>query len=783
MTGVPTPALKPAETDVRIGSVADRAETEADRKAEAATDRLGLGYLRADGAGDTAGGRPAPPAALAAAEGGGERLPPAPRSRMEAGFGRDFSHVRIHDGPAAAAGARAVGADAFALGRDIVFADGAWRPETAPGLALLSHELAHTLSPDPEPVIRRDVGFLEAVARFFGGGSFSEGELLEYLDRLRGDNPTGQPGKDSGKIEGNNDSDNKARAVVEKGLYKAEPVRVRALLIQEMLDGWVSGDDQEMSIRILEEASTGDALEIMEAVGPDRLRKEMEGSRFKRLMDIFTKVYKTDPPPPVELDWQVNLTVSGAADETDGPQGVLIRDLGFKPTGGAMTSLATNTSIVKDSTTIASDVPHPRDKGGEVAIDGAPGIIEGDTVTPGSEGPQQAKTSYPAISHEFDTVEVMVDLHYVRIETGTDRKEHTTTTGAETGTDKSSTTGSSTLDRTGTNTTTGKDKSVSVTKGTSEGVEAGRSVEVQQGGAVRTGKDRTEVDLKHKGSSKSDVDLKEKVDQTSKTTGTNTTTGNITIDLNDVEFEADVKSGIKGKADLSKGEPSITRRLFDLAEPVRKKIIEKVVRRYLGPAAGPASEGIDWILDKLIAQPPDWTVTIDATGKGRVTGSLSGEVTGKWREVQEINQKTRTTGTNTTKGTVKTEGSGTTKGTGTTERTEVERSGSVTQGASEKATVGRKTDVTAGETDVSRTEQINEHETGSSKSDTTTNIDRRNRSESDMEGSDRNRYGAAFDRLDLRVKLTGEKGRYHVMSEAGQRGGGGPVNQQKGTQP
>ena len=95
----------------------------------------------------------------------------------------------------------------------------------------------------------------------------------------------------------------------------------------------------------------------------------------------------------------------------------------------------------------------------------------------------------------------------------------------------------------------------------------------------------------------------------------------------------------------------------------------------------------------------------------------------------------------------------------------------MTQGASEKATAGRKTDVTAGETDVSRTEQINEHEVGSSKSNTTTNIDRRNRSESDMEGTDNINRTAAFDRLDLRVELTGEKGRYHVMSEAGQRGG------------
>ena len=51
-----------------------------------------------------------------------------------------------------------------------------------------------------------------------------------------------------------------------------------------------------------------------------------------------------------------------------------------------------------------------------------------------------------------------------------------------------------------------------------------------------------------------------------------------------------------------------------------------------------------------------------------------------------------------------------------------------------------------------------------------------------MTGTDRIKREAAFDRLDLRVKLTGEKGRYHKMSEAGQRGGGGAVNQQKGSE-
>ncbi len=78
---------------------------------------------------------------------------------MEPRLARDLSGVRIHDDAAAAAAARAVAAQAFALGRHIVFGAGQYRPDTVAGRHLLAHELAHVMSPaatvDGRPVIQR----------------------------------------------------------------------------------------------------------------------------------------------------------------------------------------------------------------------------------------------------------------------------------------------------------------------------------------------------------------------------------------------------------------------------------------------------------------------------------------------------------------------------------------------------------------------------------------------------------------------------------------------------
>jgi hypothetical protein len=67
------------------------------------------------------------------------------RFQMEALFGRDFSQIRIHSGPAAEAAARALGAEAFTVGRHVIFGSGRYRPESRAGINLLAHELTHTV--------------------------------------------------------------------------------------------------------------------------------------------------------------------------------------------------------------------------------------------------------------------------------------------------------------------------------------------------------------------------------------------------------------------------------------------------------------------------------------------------------------------------------------------------------------------------------------------------------------------------------------------------------------
>lgn len=56
-----------------------------------------------------------------------------------------LGHVRVHTGDAAARAADAVHAEAFTVGRDVVFGRNAWQPGSNDGRQLLAHELAHVL--------------------------------------------------------------------------------------------------------------------------------------------------------------------------------------------------------------------------------------------------------------------------------------------------------------------------------------------------------------------------------------------------------------------------------------------------------------------------------------------------------------------------------------------------------------------------------------------------------------------------------------------------------------
>jgi hypothetical protein len=76
---------------------------------------------------------------------GGAPLPEAARSRMESGFGADFSGVRVHTGAEAIQMNQGLNAQAFTRGSHIYFGAGRYNPETDAGRHLVAHELTHVV--------------------------------------------------------------------------------------------------------------------------------------------------------------------------------------------------------------------------------------------------------------------------------------------------------------------------------------------------------------------------------------------------------------------------------------------------------------------------------------------------------------------------------------------------------------------------------------------------------------------------------------------------------------
>ncbi|MFE4920032.1 DUF4157 domain-containing protein [Streptomyces sp. NPDC056661] len=93
--------------------------------------------------------------------GAGQPLDPSVRRELEERLGHDFSRVRLHTDRDAGTLTEVLGADAVAVGQDIFFREGAYRPGTADGQRLLAHELLHTVqNPDGLGALRagRDLG-------------------------------------------------------------------------------------------------------------------------------------------------------------------------------------------------------------------------------------------------------------------------------------------------------------------------------------------------------------------------------------------------------------------------------------------------------------------------------------------------------------------------------------------------------------------------------------------------------------------------------------------------
>lgn len=255
----------------------------------------------------------------------GQPLDSGTRHLMEPRFGHDFSGVRVHSDAKAAESARAVNALAYTVGRNIVFGTSRYAPETKGGQWLLAHELSHvvqqsgahgvggreviqqrqqeesedqanrvaasvveegehssspsleagpySLQPFTAYEFFTNIPIIGLVFRGILEGDFSEQDLARYLQSLERRNA----------IEGNIDSDNKARAVVRMWKTGSKAIQLnpkrKRLLVKEMKDGDLSKDDALGILAILEVSEDQDLREIFSA----------QGVKVSSLLDNFGK--------------------------------------------------------------------------------------------------------------------------------------------------------------------------------------------------------------------------------------------------------------------------------------------------------------------------------------------------------------------------------------------------------------------------------------------------------------------------------------------------------------
>jgi hypothetical protein len=274
----------------------------------------------------------------------GQPLDQATRAFMEPRFDHDFSDVRIHTDARAAESAAAVNAQAYTVGSDVVFAPGQFQPATESGSAVLAHELSHvvqqenvsghsanmishpadssereadavaanvlrndpvnvseapsaaiqTLSPSEQRELGVGLGAVGAVALgltiagiagAFDKEDFTQQELTDYLNHL----------KTKKKIEGDRDSDNKARDVVRKKLFKGLPLETRILLIDEMMTGVVGDDDEDAILVIMTDATPKERETIAEKIGYDRLYDKFDGAQLDALYALYPEMKSLHP--------------------------------------------------------------------------------------------------------------------------------------------------------------------------------------------------------------------------------------------------------------------------------------------------------------------------------------------------------------------------------------------------------------------------------------------------------------------------------------------------------
>ncbi|HVQ77342.1 MAG TPA: DUF4157 domain-containing protein [Candidatus Binatia bacterium] len=280
-------ARAPVAGALLVGDAHDPAEREADAAAAGA----GPVTLHRSAAGP-GGPSTAPHEVHEVIRSSGQPLEPAARAHFEARFGHDFGRVRIHANTRAAASARAISADAYTVGPDVVFAEGKYAPASAAGRALLGHELAHVV---------QDLGGDGRVRR-----QPAADPMREDADAI-----------DRAGAKARQDSSNKTEMVIRAASIVYRLMRMHIPRYSALVSG-VSYDDKEFGVRV---ESTRKSFSV--TVGPrfvvlssrwtlkDRA-KELE-TAIRQQAPAITKLASAGAPAPQAAAPQAPAVAPGAA--------------------------------------------------------------------------------------------------------------------------------------------------------------------------------------------------------------------------------------------------------------------------------------------------------------------------------------------------------------------------------------------------------------------------------------------------------------------------------------
>lgn len=263
--------------------------------------------------------------------GSGQPLDSGIRSVFEASFRQDFSGVVVHTNRRAAESAQAMNAQAYTVGRHVVFGAGKYAPATTTGKWLLAHEMTHVAQQNDGIETRVMLPPTDKMDRWEAEAESMAGQVVSFEPAAASSlktvaeqtispapfgviqtlslTPHGQGGRVSGLMERDRQSifgkreqrhmsaiDFTLPQAIQGGKHqivkldsetlKGADIWHRLAMFEKLLDGWTGNAEEEAIIRILQTTPDSQAAELFGRLKSESVGGESLLDRLDRDVDL-----------------------------------------------------------------------------------------------------------------------------------------------------------------------------------------------------------------------------------------------------------------------------------------------------------------------------------------------------------------------------------------------------------------------------------------------------------------------------------------------------------------